>query len=268
MKQCRALPTFFLLLLLLPFFQLAAQITAAESGTTSPRFIHILVALCDNKNQGIVPVPEKIGNGQDPSNNLYWGCAYGIRTYFSKQKEWKVVKSVINPESGILERIYIRHPSANVYLVADAYDGAYIRTTITDLLMFSSGRRKFAVTVEGQPFKLGGSADLLCYIGHNGLMDFSLASVPSPADSMKRDIAILACYSKRYFAPAISITGASPILWTTHFMAPEAYTIHAAINGWIARESGDKIRERAAQAYNKYQKCGIRGARGLFVSGW
>ena len=26
---------------------------------------HILVALCDNKYQGIVPVPTKIGNGQD-----------------------------------------------------------------------------------------------------------------------------------------------------------------------------------------------------------
>src|SRR5688572_22804615 len=28
--------------------------------------IHIFVALCDNKYQGIVPVPAKIGNGQDP----------------------------------------------------------------------------------------------------------------------------------------------------------------------------------------------------------
>lgn len=33
--------------------------------------IHVLVALCDNKYQGIVPVPEKIGNGQDPDQNLY-----------------------------------------------------------------------------------------------------------------------------------------------------------------------------------------------------
>ncbi|MDR2238683.1 MAG: hypothetical protein LBE92_21425 [Chryseobacterium sp.] len=51
--------------------------------------IHVLVALCDNKYQGIVPVPEKIGNGQDPDQNLYWGAAYGVRTYFKKSKEWK-----------------------------------------------------------------------------------------------------------------------------------------------------------------------------------
>ena len=51
---------------------------------TTFKTIHVHVASCDNKYQGIVPVPSKIGNGQDPNNNLYWGCGYGIRTYFKK----------------------------------------------------------------------------------------------------------------------------------------------------------------------------------------
>ena len=38
--------------------------------------IHVFVALCDNKYQGIVPVPESIGNGQNARTNLYWGAAY------------------------------------------------------------------------------------------------------------------------------------------------------------------------------------------------
>ena len=46
--------------------------------------IHIFVALCDNENQGIVKVPASIGNGQKPSTNLYWGCGYGIKTFFKK----------------------------------------------------------------------------------------------------------------------------------------------------------------------------------------
>ena len=66
--------------------------------------IHIFVALCDNKYQGIVPVPEKIGNGQDPDSNLYWGCAFGVRTYFKKSKEWKFVESR-KLKSEKLERI-------------------------------------------------------------------------------------------------------------------------------------------------------------------
>jgi len=35
------------------------------------RTIHVFVALCDNEHQGIVPVPEIFGNGDDPANNLF-----------------------------------------------------------------------------------------------------------------------------------------------------------------------------------------------------
>lgn len=49
------------------------------------KVVHVVVALCDNKYQGIVPVPAMIGNGQDPSNNLYWGAAYGVKTFMKKQ---------------------------------------------------------------------------------------------------------------------------------------------------------------------------------------
>ena len=51
-------------------------------------------------------------------------------------------------------------------------------------------------------------------------------------------------------------------------MAPEAYTLKAALDGWIGNESGKQIDERAAQAYHKYQRCGIKGARNLFATGF
>jgi hypothetical protein len=81
-------------------------------------------------------------------------------------------------------------------------------------------------------------------------------------------VIILACYSKSYFSPEIKKANANPILWTTHLMAPEAYTLKAAIDGWIKNETGADIDERAAQTYNKYQKCGINGARNLFTTGF
>ncbi len=40
------------------------------------RTIHVFVALADNQNQGIVPVPAALGNGEDPERNLYWGSAF------------------------------------------------------------------------------------------------------------------------------------------------------------------------------------------------
>ena len=61
---------------------------------SSAKTIHIYVALCDNKYQGIVPVPKAIGNGQDPNSNLYWGCGYGIRSYFKKSAEWKLISAI------------------------------------------------------------------------------------------------------------------------------------------------------------------------------
>jgi hypothetical protein len=51
-------------------------------------------------------------------------------------------------------------------------------------------------------------------------------------------------------------------------MAPEAYSLRAALEGLIARENGEQIRQRAAVAYDKFQKCGLRGAQRLFATGW
>src|SRR5262245_12901887 len=41
----------------------SAAITPTPVNTS--RVIHVLVALCDNVNQGIVPVPPRLGNGED-----------------------------------------------------------------------------------------------------------------------------------------------------------------------------------------------------------
>jgi hypothetical protein len=51
-------------------------------------------------------------------------------------------------------------------------------------------------------------------------------------------------------------------------MAPEAYTLKAAVDGWMANESKDDIRRRAAEAYAKYQKISDGAALRLFSSDW
>ena len=115
---------------------------------------------------------------------------------------------------------------------------------------------------------MGGSADLLAYIGHNGLMDFQLSSVPKKRDEEKREAIILACASKSYFTEPLRSTGAQPLLWTTNLMAPEAYILSAALDGWLNRETDEQIRLRGAKAYSTYQRIGLRGASGLFATGW
>jgi hypothetical protein len=118
------------------------------------------------------------------------------------------------------------------------------------------------------PIAIGGEASLLAYVGHDGLMDFALGErFQGPAQNPRQAI-ILACISKRYFGEHLRATGAAPLLWTTGLMAPEAYTLKAALNGWVLRERPEQIQEKAAAAYDAYQKCGLNAARRLLVTGW
>jgi hypothetical protein len=239
------------------------------SATGQPRTIHVLVALCDNQYQGIVPVPASLGNGQDPNSNLYWGAAYGIKSYFkNKTSDWELVRTLETNNPRILERVLFKHATKDVYILADAYDGKEIRTCITDFLKIANGQLRVDVSHDSRSLHFGGHSGLIAYIGHNGLMDFNVQVEYKSVTERTNDVIILACYSKSYFSPDIRKANANPLLWTTHLMAPEAYTLKAAIDGWIRDESGTQIDERAAQIYNRYQKCGLKGARNLFTTGF
>lgn len=248
---------FFLSFIVVPLTILAQE---------STRSIHVLVALCDNINQGIVPVPPQLGDGQNPRNNLYWGALYGIKTYFKKASEWNLIKTINKPNKNILERCIFQKKGSSIFLVADAYDGAKIENTITDLFKSSSDLLRDTIKINNQIIGIYGNSNLLTFIGHNGLMDFTFPSIQLEKSNKNVDVIVLACKSKSYFEPLILKTGSNPLLLTTGFMAPEAYTLKAAIDGWANNENGEKIRLRAANAYHKYQKCSLKGAKSLFYT--
>ncbi len=251
--------------------RLCAFLLAASSASrASPRVIHVFVALADNQHQGIIPVPPALGNGQDPQRNLYWGAAYGVKTYFKASEDWKLVWSGRGSKNAILERCVFKNTKNDVYLVADAYDGSQIRMSVTDFLSAAAGIAKedvsFKMRSEEVSFTAAGDADVMVYVGHDAFMDFQIPPIAGARRDKPRQTVVLACASRPYFGPYIRQTGAEPLLWTTGLMAPEAYTLKAALDGWIAREDDEAIRRRAAQAYDKYLKCGARAALKLFVT--
>jgi hypothetical protein len=241
-------------------------------GQGSPRTIHVFVALADNANQGIVPVPAKLGNGEDPEHNLYWGSAFGVKTFFSRSPDWKLVASGQKPKDEVLERCIFRHRTGNVYMIADAYRGREIKTAILNFFDAAAGLTWGQVKIKDGSQELTvnilGGSNLVTYIGHDGLMDFQLPRIPRKKNNTPRQAIILACASKAYFAEPLRASGAYPLLWTTNLMAPEAYTLKSALDGWILGEDNEQIRERAAAAYDKYQKCGLNPARRLMATGW
>jgi hypothetical protein len=243
--------------------------TLAASQDPPPRTVHVFVALADNQHQGIVPVPARLGNGDDPDRNLYWGSAYGVKTFFARSAEWLLMSCSAKPKPEVLQRCIFKHRKTNTYMVADAYRGSEIREAILDFFDAAAGASPETVALpSADRLTIRGGANLVAYVGHDGLMDFRLPMIPKRKNEIHRDAIILACASKQYFADVLRAGGAYPLLWTTNLMAPEAYTLKSALEGWIGGEDNEQIRDRAAGAYDKYQKCGFKAARRLFSTGW
>jgi len=246
--------------------------TNETAPVNSMPVVHVFVALADNEHQGIVPVSKSLGDGDNTKTNLYWGAAFGVKTFFAKSRDWELLSSVVNPTSVVLERCTFKHRRQNLYVIADAYRGREIAQATWDFLAAAAGQPGYALEVkqEGRTVAIhsGGSAEVLAYMGHDGLMDFKLPPSPKARDQRPRQAIILACASKQYFSRVLEATGAKPLLWTTNLMAPESYILSAALDGWIKHESDEQIRLRAAVAYNQYQKCGLKAASNLFATGW
>src|SRR6478672_6829300 len=123
-----------------PPAEAAAQPTVVPPGVPADvKLILVVVALCDNVNQGIVPVPARLGNGDDPDGNLYWGAAFGLKTYFNKTSGWRKLAQIDNPRTAILQRCVFRYRDSNTYMVSDAYRGLEIRRGISDFLDYAAG---------------------------------------------------------------------------------------------------------------------------------
>ncbi|MGC2238327.1 MAG: hypothetical protein WA584_19390 [Pyrinomonadaceae bacterium] len=252
----------------IPAIQNETKADTIKKIKNEAKVIHVLVALCDNENQGIVPVPAFLGDGEDAQKNLYWGAAFGVKTFFSKSASWTKLSETSNPKENVLQRIVFKHKRQNVYLVADAYRGSRMKETIADFFAAVSGEKLEDIKIDDLTLQILGSANLVAFVGHNGLMDFKLETEPQKKDEERRDAIILACASRQYFAAHLKKTSANPLLWTSNLMAPEAYILHDALEGWTGGETDSQIRVRAASAYAKYQKISQKSAENLLVTGW
>jgi len=232
----------------------------ADMRAGRPLLAHVVVALCDNDHQGIVPVPRALGDGTSPRTNLYWGALYGVKTFFSEKRGWRRVASVPAPD-GVLERLVLSgeirrgDKDHTVQVVADAWDGRRMKDAVTRFLEQASGRNI-----------VGGTPHVVAFVGHNGLMDFEAPTLAPGEKEPARAAVVLACASRPYFTGALARAGAHPLLLTRGLMAPEAYTLEAAIRTWFATGDEAEVRAAAAAAYDRYQRCGPTAARRLFAA--
>ncbi len=242
-----------------------------------PLIAHVVVALCDNKYQGIVPVPADLGDGDDPKSNLYWGALYGVKTHFSRHDDWVRVVISAPSDPAVLDRVAFRSTverngeNVNAFLIAEAWRGREIRAATTRFLQLVGGEPEETYVLGDAPNETtvaaGGSSHLIAYVGHNGLMDFASPAVSEPEpEAGPRSSVVLACRSRDYFADLLNFKRSHSLLTTNGLMAPEAYTLEAAISAWFSGESPSATRFSAADTYAEYQKANRNWSRRLFAT--
>jgi hypothetical protein len=246
--------------------RLAAKIAIGE-----PLVIHSLIPLCDNENQGIVKVNQSLGDGLNLSTNLYWGAKYGFKSHFRRDSNWTLLTSYGQPSEHILERVVFERnypDGTKVLLIGDAYRGDRMRACLFDYFHSLAGSlTDTLVLTNSRRVATNAAADLLIFNGHNGLMDSYIEPFDN-VDGKEKDAVAIACISSSYFNEYFIHLKAYPLLMTTSLLAPEAYVLSNVIDAWVGQESEEEILLSAARGYNEYQKCGMRGAKSLFKTGW
>lgn len=229
------------------------------------KVIHVFVVLADNAHQGIIPVPAKIGDGDKPDDNLYWGCDEGVRAWFSHSDRWKKLGASKPSCADILDRVVFKHSTRDVYLIADAWRGQAIKACTVAFASASAGEGSEAVGVGDLILKAGGEADLVAYIGHNGLMDFGIDWPSKRAGrEVRKPVIVLCCISGRYFGPHLRELGADPLLTTTQLMYPGAFILHDALEVWLAGGNPAAMTAAAGKACAKNQHISFKAASGVF----
>ncbi|WP_050027410.1 hypothetical protein [Verrucomicrobium sp. BvORR034] len=249
----------------------AGMMWAPVAWGAEVQVVHVYVALCDNASQGIIPVPAKIGDGDKPDANLYWGCSDGLRSCFRASKSWKALPAVASPRAEVLERVVFRHATRkDVYLVADAWRGREIKPCLQAFVDAAGGKGVAeSISVKGPDgediaLPLGTKARWLAYIGHNGLMEFEVTWPDVPAGgaaATSRRAVVLCCIGQRYF-PKLGIPMA---LTTTQLMYPGAFILRDALEAVFDGKSGAEVKAAAARAYARNQQISVKAAAGVFA---
>ncbi len=248
------------LVILTGLSSVATAVTTQAQNVNAPRNARIIVVLADNKNQGIVPVPEKLGDGQEPQSNLYWGALYGVKTYFKRHPDWEVVSVQTRSNPYVLDTIKLRlitnEALTPVSVEAEAWDGAHMKKAL---------KRFYDLAADSNS-----DDELIVFVGHNGLMDQFLSppiatlAIANANRRRDRKAIVLACKSSQYFEDKLMDLGVIPYVMTKGLMAPEAYSLEAALKVWVKNGKPQKARLAAAKSYSSYQKIPEKNARWLF----
>jgi hypothetical protein len=147
-----------------------------------------------------------------------------------------------------------------------------MKNALASFLDAAAGDNVNDVEADGQTLQAGGFADLVAFVGHNGLMDMDSSEVSPKGRSIAtgdrpESAVVLACTSHKYFAAPLAAVACPPLVTTSGLMAPEAYSLDAIVRSWAAGDTPAVTRNKAGDAYARYQRIAVGAGRGVFVAG-
>jgi hypothetical protein len=215
----------------------------------APKKVAVFVALCDNASQGIIPVPARIGDGNKPEDNLYWGCTEGLPTCLKASKSWKLIKKETPDDKRILERCTFTDTAGTLELTIEGWRGSEIGACLSAF----------------ETALVSGNHDLCAYIGHNVLMDRLIEPLARRA-AKPVDAIVLCCQSSAYFQKRLLDLGARPVLLTAQFMYPGGFLLRDTLPLWAKGGSLADLRSAAGASYARNQKISTKAGTGVFFA--
>jgi hypothetical protein len=256
---------------------------AADRAAGRPIVVEVHVPLCDNRVLACGNV--RLGDGDHPDRNLYWGTSGGFLGWFGRRGSgWREVARLAPegeqldgrvwrrtvPARGALRRYGARRP-VEIYVIARAWRGTSIRRAMdayaADLF---ADRARPLVLPDGRTLLGGGAAHVVAFVGHNGWMDVAdFEWPPATARAIKGTMAI-ACLTEDYlasvFARSDSAVPPVPLLLTRSLLFAGAHGFEGAVTAFARGGSLVAVHDGAADAYARGQARPFARARAAFTN--
>ena len=260
---------------------------AKDLKAGKPLVVTLHVALCDNR--VIACGNRRLGNGDAPSGNLYWGGGSGVRAWFDAMKSYTRVYLDRGDGKRVLERVVYHHrvksPSVlwrkmgvtkpfDVLVVGLAYRGLSISRAMGSFLqdVSTSQAQTLKIKKTGRvrwKVRFRGGSHVVGYLGHNHLMDVKKSRYKWPRFTRKQHIGYfaLACRSAPYLAPRLTRPKTHALTLTHVLMYPGAFTAYGLIRGVARGASVKKVFLRGVRWYARKQNRPVRKVRWYFTHG-
>jgi len=227
-------------------------------------------------------ISARFGNGNDPSENYYWGALYGLENYLVNAAGWRRAYRDGGDGVRILRRtVFHRRIAPNtiwrqrgvsdpfdIYVLALAWRADEVVAAIQEPLRDALAGEQLVLHIDGQARAFGSGSGVTGYFGPNPLTERYADPLEGIVDAASRGpvgVFYICAMSGVYFHPAVREKGLYPLLFTRRPLVTEAYIVAGLLEGLASGHVDDGLIDAAAAAYAARQKTVTMGqARSLF----